>query len=89
MTLQRYVKAPEICQARGHRLTKLHSDIANQLFPRPIKLSRRDAVWLEAEVVKIQSAQIAGLDHDSIRALVREIEASRAQGIQALTTEAA
>ncbi len=54
-----------------------YRDIADRLFPSPIRVGKRAVAWPRYEVDQVIAAQISGKTEHEIRALVARIEAER------------
>lgn len=57
--------------------TKLHNDVRDGLWTKPIKPSRKCARWPASECIALNQARIAGKTDEEIRELVRKLEAAR------------
>lgn len=77
----RIYRRPEVELARGSNRSTIYSEIKDGLFTKPVKLSARSVGWPEAEVHAVNAARIAGWSDDDIRALVKRLEARRANAM--------
>jgi len=67
---------PETEKQTGLKKSKIYADIADGLFPKPVKVGTA-ALWPLSEVEQINKARIAGKSDDQIRALVDKLHADR------------
>lgn len=72
-----FVRVPEICKLRECGRTRLYEEMANGMWPKPIRLGPRTTVWLRSEVDSMLAAYVAGYSTDRIKQLVKDIEAKR------------
>lgn len=79
MSPERILRFPEVKRLSGLSRSSIYLRINEGLWPRPIQLGRGRMVgWRELEVAAINAARIRGATDDEIRALVRELNAGRA-----------
>lgn len=71
------LKMSTICDLRGSGRTSVYVDMAEGLWPPPIKLSKRCVRWVGSECVAVNQARIAGHSDDQIRELVKRLVAAR------------
>ncbi|MET0218053.1 MAG: AlpA family phage regulatory protein [Burkholderiales bacterium] len=75
--LQIILRLPTVLHARGRSRSAHYADIRDGLYTRPIQIGERAVGWLQVEVEALNTARIAGLSDDQIRALVARLEAAR------------
>lgn len=75
--MQTFLKTLPTCEATGLKRPTLYEHMAKGLFPRPIKIAAKLAVWPKDEVAQINAARIRGATDDEIRALVIELTEAR------------
>jgi prophage regulatory protein len=75
--MERILRLPEVCAARGRGRSANYGDIKNGLFTEPVPLAERAVGWPEYEVAAINAARIAGLAADDVRELVRLLHLAR------------
>lgn len=63
----------QILERTGYTRSPLYSKVAAGLFPRPVKLGRRAAGWLEHEVEAVLVARAAGATEAELVQLVSEL----------------
>jgi prophage regulatory protein len=73
------IRLPVVLASRGRSKTAHYDDIASGLFPRGVAVGPRSVAWPAREVEAVNAARIAGRSNDEIRALVRQLEAARAE----------
>jgi prophage regulatory protein len=75
--MQILLKTPDTCAATGMKRPTLYEHMAKGLFPRPVKIAAKLAVWPQDEVAQINAARVRGATDDEIRALVIELTEAR------------
>jgi prophage regulatory protein len=75
--MERILRLPAVCVARGRGRSANYGDIKNGLFTEPVPLAERAVGWPEYEVAAINAARIAGLSADDIRELVQLLHLAR------------
>ena len=65
----------------GYSRSTIYLRIAEGLWPRPISLGARAVGWPASEVRSLNAARIAGNSNDTIRRLVAQLLASRAEAV--------
>lgn len=63
----------------GMRRSTLYDHIRRGIFVPPIRLGANSVAWLEHETQAILAARVAGKSDDDIRALVKELVATRTE----------
>jgi prophage regulatory protein len=71
------LRRPAVQAKTGRPRSSLYQDIADGLFPAPIRLGVRSSGWPEAEVDAVNAARIAGTPDSELRALVAQLMAAR------------
>jgi prophage regulatory protein len=71
------IRSATVLAQTGMKKSTLYAHMDQGLFPRPVKLGDKFAVWPADEVSKINAARIAGKTPDEIRALVIELTNAR------------
>ena len=71
------LRLPAVIGRSGLARSTVYKAIAEGVWTRPIKISRRSVGWPSPEVAAIIGARIAGKTDNEIRALVVALEASR------------
>lgn len=75
--MQIFMKTTPVCAAVGVARPTFYEHMAKGLFPRPIKIAPKLAVWPQAEVAQINAARVRGATDEQIRALVIELTEAR------------
>jgi prophage regulatory protein len=73
----RLLRQPDVRKKYPLGRTRLYENIANGLFPKPVRLGARAVAWPNSEVDAVIAALIAGSTEDEIRALVQRLQAAR------------
>jgi len=73
----KFLRTPATMAAYGVSRPALYQHMKDGLFPRPIKLGEKLAVWPEDEVYAVINARIAGKSVEEIRELVAELTEAR------------
>lgn len=76
-TVQTILRLPAVKAESGASRSTIYLRIQQRLWPKPVKLGPRCVGWPASEVAAINSARIAGMADDEIRALVIKLEAAR------------
>ena len=71
------LRLPEIFKMTGRSRSAHYADIKSGVFVKPILIGKRATVTAEHEVNTINTARIAGMSDDKIRALVVKLETIR------------
>jgi len=71
------LRLPEVQEKSGYARSTIYLRISQGLWTKPIHLGPRSVGWPVQEVIALNSARIAGLSDNEIRALVKRLEASR------------
>tara|TARA_R110002072_G_scaffold301401_1_gene481068 strand:- start:4829 stop:5116 length:288 start_codon:yes stop_codon:yes gene_type:complete len=71
------LRTPAVLEAYGVSRPALYSHMKDGLFPRPIKLGEKLAVWPSDEVYAVVNWRIAGKSVEEIRELVAELMEAR------------
>lgn len=71
------VRSATVLAQTGMKKSTLYAHMDQGLFPRPVKLGDKFAVWPADEVSKINAARIAGKTPDEIKVLVVELTDAR------------
>jgi Predicted transcriptional regulator len=79
--MQIFMKTPDTCAATGLKRPTLYEHMAKGLFPRPVKIAAKLAVWPKDEVAQINAARVRGATDDEIRALVIELTEARKSAV--------
>lgn len=67
----------QVEQETGLAKSTLYLRVEQGLFTEPVQIGPRAVGWPAGEVESLNRARIAGLDDESIRRLVRSLEAAR------------
>lgn len=73
------LRRPKVQLASGLSRSTLYLRISQGLWTKPVSLGGRSVAWPENEIIALNAARIAGLSNDEVRALVKQLEASRSQ----------
>lgn len=76
-SLPPFIRKPDVLRLTQRSKSALYEDIAQGLWPRPIKLGLRSVGWLSAESMAVLNARVAGKTDDEIRAIVGGLHAAR------------
>ena len=82
--VQAILRLPAVKAESGASRSTIYLRIQQRLWPKPVKLGPRSVGWPASEVAAINSARIAGMADDEIRALVIKLEAARKTSPNAL-----
>ena len=74
------LRRKQVEAAIGGSRSTIYLRISQGLFTKPVSLGARAVGWPAREVAAINAARIAGKTDDDIRALVRRLQAARAEG---------
>jgi prophage regulatory protein len=80
MTEQRHStiwRRKRVLAENGGSRSNLYLQMAQGLWPKPVRLGRRAVGWPACEVNAVNNARIAGRSEDEIRALVRRLTEAR------------
>ncbi len=78
------LRLPAVKAESGASRSTIYLRIQQGLWPKPVKLGPRSVGWPASEVAAINSARIAGMTDDEIRAVVIKLEAARKNAASAL-----
>lgn len=73
------LRKPAVLARHHFKNTSLYQQIADGVFPPPVKVTDVTSAWLEYESDAVLAARIAGCSKDELRALVRKLIADRAK----------
>ncbi len=82
--VQAILRLPAVKAETGTSRSTIYLRIQQGLWPKPVKLGPRSVGWPAGEVAAINTARIAGMSDDEIRALVIRLEATRRDSAKAL-----
>jgi prophage regulatory protein len=71
------LRLPTVLQHCGYSRSTLYEQIAQGLWPRPVRVGLRAVGWPAGEVAQLIGARIAGGSNDEIRQLVSSLTAAR------------
>ena len=71
-------RVPQVVDRVGKSTSSVYQDVADGLFPPPVKIGVRAAAWPDHEVDAIVRARVAGRSDSEIRELVRRLVTERA-----------
>lgn len=75
--VQAILRLPAVKAESGASRSTIYLRIQQGLWPKPVRLGPRSVGWPAGEVAAINSARIAGMTDDEIRAVVIKLEAAR------------
>ena len=75
--VQAILRLPAVKAESGASRSTIYLRIQQGLWPKPVKLGPRSVGWPASEVAAINTARIAGMADDQIRALVIKLEVAR------------
>lgn len=75
--VQAILRLPAVRAESGASRSTIYLRIQQGLWPKPVRLGPRSVGWPANEVAAINSARIAGMTDDQIRAVVIKLEAAR------------
>lgn len=75
--VQAILRLPAVKAESGASRSTIYLRIQQGLWPKPVRLGPRSVGWPASEVAAINTARIAGMTDDEIRALVIKLEAAR------------
>ena len=78
------LRLPAVKAESGASRSTIYLRIQQGLWPKPVRLGPRSVGWPASEVAAINSARIAGMTDDEIRAVVIKLEAARKTAASAL-----
>jgi prophage regulatory protein len=78
------LRLPAVKAESGASRSTIYLRIQQGLWPKPVRLGPRSVGWPASEVAAINSARIAGMTDDEIRAVVIKLEAARKTSASAL-----
>ncbi|MEO7128149.1 MAG: AlpA family phage regulatory protein [Rhodoferax sp.] len=78
------LRLPAVRAESGASRSTIYLRIQQGLWPKPVRLGPRSVGWPASEVAAINSARIAGMTDDEIRAVVIKLEAARKTAASAL-----
>jgi prophage regulatory protein len=81
--VNKILRLPAVKAECGSSRSTIYLRIQQGLWPKPVKLGPRSIGWPSSEVAAINSARIAGMADDEIRALVVRLEHARKTSAQA------
>ena len=82
--VQAILRLPAVRAESGASRSTIYLRIQQGLWPKPVRLGPRSVGWPASEVAAINSARIAGMTDDEIRAVVIKLEAARKNAASAL-----
>ena len=82
--VQAILRLPAVRAESGASRSTIYLRIQQGLWPKPVRLGPRSVGWPASEVAAINSARIAGMTDDEIRAVVIKLEAARKTAVSAL-----
>ena len=82
--VQAILRLPAVKAESGASRSTIYLRIQQGLWPKPVRLGPRSVGWPAGEVAAINSARIAGMTDDQIRAVVIKLEAARKVAASAL-----
>lgn len=82
--VQAILRLPAAKAESGASRSTIYLRIQQGLWPKPVRLGPRSVGWPAGEVAAINSARIAGMTDDEIRAVVIKLEAARKIAASAL-----
>ena len=82
--VQAILRLPAVKAESGASRSTIYLRIQQGLWPKPVRLGPRSVGWPASEVAAINSARIAGMTDDEIRAVVIKLEAARKTAVSAL-----
>ena len=82
--VQAILRLPAVKAESGASRSTIYLRIQQGLWPKPVRLGPRSVGWPASEVAAINSARIAGMTDDEIRAVVIKLEAARKTAASAL-----
>jgi prophage regulatory protein len=77
------LRLPAVLQHCGYSRSTLYEQIAQGLWPRPVRVGLRAVGWPAGEVALLIGARIAGGSDDEIRQLVSSLTAARREALSA------
>jgi len=80
-TKQSFSRRQAVKNRLGKSTTALYQDMADGLFPRPIRIGLRAVAWLDHEIDAVIAARVAGKSQEQIKELVRRLVADRAKNM--------
>jgi prophage regulatory protein len=75
--VQAILRLPAVKAESGASRSTIYLRIQQGLWPKPVRLGPRSVGWPASEVAAINTARIAGMSDEEIRALVIKLEAAR------------
>ena len=75
--VQAILRLPAVKAESGASRSTIYLRIQQGLWPKPVRLGPRSVGWPASEVAAINTARIAGMTDEEIRALVIKLEAAR------------
>lgn len=72
-------RRPQVEAETGLPRSTLYLRISQGLWTKPISLGARSVAWPASDVQALNAARIAGKSNEEVRALVKQLEASRSQ----------
>lgn len=75
--VQAILRLPAVKAESGASRSTIYLRIQQGLWPKPVRLGPRSVGWPASEVAAINTARIAGMTDEGIRALVIKLEAAR------------
>jgi prophage regulatory protein len=82
--VQAILRLPAVKAESGASRSTIYLRIQQGLWPKPVRLGPRSVGWPASEVAAINTARIAGMTDEEIRALVIKLEAARKTAANAL-----
>ena len=70
-------RLPAVTAGTGRSRASLYQDIADGLFPPPVKIGHQASAWPDDEVDTVNRARIAGKSEEEIRKLVKRLVEAR------------
>jgi prophage regulatory protein len=75
----RILRRKDVEVESGYSRSTIYLRIAQQLWPKPVRIGLRAVGWPAHEVAALNAARIAGYSDDEIRRLVARLHAARAE----------
>lgn len=79
--MSKILRLPDVMQLIGLSKSSVYAYVSNGLITKPVKLGARAMGWPESDIAEINAARIAGKSDDDIRALVANLESTRAAAV--------
>lgn len=73
------LRLPAVKAESGYSRSTIYLRVSQGLWTRPVRVGVRAVAWPAAEVTALNAARIAGQSDEQIRALVKQLHASRMQ----------